>query len=78
VTFYAWTISKPGREDIKEVTTRPELQDVLRILDLPGIAVFMNADQTIADHGTYTTDEGSMDEWKLTWTKIDSDTEVLD
>ncbi|WP_455272873.1 hypothetical protein [Rhizobium herbae] len=78
MTFYAGTMSKPGREDIKEVTTLPELQDVLRILDLPGIAVFMNADQTIADHGTYTNDEGSMDEWKLTWTKIDSDTEVLD
>jgi hypothetical protein len=72
MTFYAWTISKPGREDIKEVTTLPELQDVLWVLNL------LNVDQTIPDHGTYTNDEGTIDEWKLTWTKIDGATEVLD
>jgi hypothetical protein len=75
MTNYAWTISKPGRQDIKEITTLPELQDVLRVLDLPGIAVFMNVDQTIPDQGSYTNDEGSMDEWSLTWTKVDGETE---
>lgn len=23
------------------------------------------------DHGTYTNDEGNMDEWPMTWTKVD-------
>jgi hypothetical protein len=78
MTYYAWTISKPGRQDIKEVTTLPELQDMLRILELPGIAVFMQADQTIPDDGAYTNDEGSMDEWTLRWTKVDSDAVLLD
>jgi hypothetical protein len=78
MTFYAWTISKPGRQDIKEVTTIPEMQDVLRVLDLPGIAVFMNNDQTLPDHGAYTHDESSMDEWSLMWTKVDGETEVID
>jgi hypothetical protein len=77
MSIYAWTISVPGRQVMKEVTTLPELQDVLRVLDLPGIAVFMQIDQTIPDHGTYTNDEGTMDEWKLSWTRIDSDTEVI-
>lgn len=45
ITYYVWTISKPGRQDIKEVTTLPELQDVLRVLDLPDMAVFMKVDQ---------------------------------
>ena len=78
MTFYAWKISVPGREVMKEVTTLPELQDVLRVLDLPGIVVFMQVDQTIPDHGTYTNDEGTMDEWTLSWTRLDSDTEVID
>ena len=78
MTDYAWRISKPGRQDIKEITTLPELQDVLRVLDLPGIAVFMRVDQTLPDQGSYTNDEGSMDEWSLTWTKVDGETEVID
>jgi hypothetical protein len=78
MTYYAWTISKPGRQDIKEVTTLPELRDMLRILELPGIAGFMQADQSIPDHGAYTNDEGSMDEWTLSWTKVDGDAVILD
>lgn len=78
MTIYAWTIAKPGRQVINEVTTLPELQDVLRVLDLPGIAVFMQPDQTIPDQGSYTNDEGSMDEWSLTWTKVDGEAEVID
>jgi hypothetical protein len=50
---------------VKEVTTLPELQDVLRVLDLPGIAVLIQEDQTMPYRGTYTNDEGSMDEWSL-------------
>ena len=30
MTYYVWTISKPGRQDIKKVTTLPELQDAAR------------------------------------------------
>jgi hypothetical protein len=78
MTFYAWTISKPGRQDIKHVTDLDELRDYLRVLDLPGVAVFLQVDQTIPDQGTYTNDEGSMDEWSLTWTKVDGETDVID
>jgi hypothetical protein len=35
MTIYAWTISKPGRQDIKHVTDLDELRDYLRVLDLP-------------------------------------------
>lgn len=38
MTFYAWTISKPGRQDIKKLTSFGELCDYLRVLDLPGVA----------------------------------------
>jgi hypothetical protein len=78
VTIYAWTISVPGRQVMKEVTPLLELQDALRVLDLPGVAVFLQVDQTIPDQGTYTNDEGSMDEWSLTWTKVDGETDVID
>ena len=52
----------------------------LRVLDLPGIAPpeFITIDAEVSDHGTYTHDEGSMDEWSLTWTKVDGETEVID
>lgn len=80
MTYYAWTISKPGRQDIKKVTTLDELRDVLRVLDLPGNAPpeFAKTDAEVSDHGTYVHNEGSMDEWSLTWTKIDAATEVID
>ncbi|WP_426124521.1 hypothetical protein [Pararhizobium sp. PWRC1-1] len=78
MTFYAWTISVPGRPDMEEVTTLPELQDVLRVMDLPDTALFMQPDQLMPDRGTYSNDEGSMDEWSLTWTKLDGETEVID
>lgn len=78
MTHYAWTISKPGRQDIKEVTTILELQDVLRVLDLPSTDVFMHVDQTMSDNGRYTNDEGSMDEWSLTWKKVDDEAAVVD
>lgn len=35
-------------------------------------------DAEVHDHGTYNHDEGSMDEWSLTWTKVDGETEVID
>ena len=63
---------------MEEVTTLPELQDILRVLDLPGIEVFMHMDQTIPDCGRYSNDEGSMDEWSLTWTKVAGKPEVID
>jgi hypothetical protein len=80
VTIYAWTVSKPGRQDIKHVTDLDELRDYLRVLDLPGVAPpeFVTLDAEVTDHGTYHHNEGSMDEWSLTWTKVDGETGVLD
>jgi hypothetical protein len=34
--------------------------------------------QRIIADATYTHNEGSVDEWSLTWTKVDGDTEVVD
>ena len=80
MTFYAWTISKPGRQDIRKVTSLAELCDYLRVLDLPGVAPpeFGTLDAEVHDHGTFTHNEGSMDEWSLTWTKVDGEAEVID
>lgn len=78
MTDYAWTITVPGRQVMKEVTTLPELQDVSRVLDLPGISEFMLVDQTMPDHGAYTNDKGSKDEWSLAWAKVDGETPVMD
>jgi hypothetical protein len=63
---------------MREVTSLPELQDALRVLELPGIALFMRAEQIIPEHGHYTNSEGSMEEWSLTWAKVDGETEVID
>jgi hypothetical protein len=62
VTFYAWTISKPGRLGIKKVGDLTELRDYLRVLDLPGVAPpeFTTRDAEIADHGSHTHNRGSM------------------
>lgn len=80
MTIYAWTIKVPGRKDIQHVTTLAELCDYLRVLDLPGVAPpeFVTLDAEVSDHGTYHHNEGSMDEWSLTWTKVDGETEVID
>lgn len=70
----------PGRKDIQHVTTPAELCDYLRVLDLPGAAPaeFVRLDTEVTDHGTYRHNEGSMDEWSLTWTKIDGEIQVMD
>jgi hypothetical protein len=80
MTIYAWTISKPGRQDIKHVTDLDELRDYLRVLELPGVAPpeFVTIDSEVTDRGSYHHNEGSMDEWSLTWTKVDGETEVID
>ncbi|WP_455272951.1 hypothetical protein [Rhizobium herbae] len=80
MTFYAWTLTKPGRQDIKKVGDLDELRDFLRVLDLPGTGPpeFVTLAAKVPDHGTYTHNRGSMEEWSLTWTKIDGETEVLD
>ncbi|WP_426231979.1 hypothetical protein [Pararhizobium sp. DWP3-4] len=79
MTLYAWTISKPGRQDIKKVSDLDELREYLRVLDLPGVAPpeFVSLDAEVHDHGTYT-HNGGMDEWSMTWTKVDDETEVID
>jgi hypothetical protein len=73
MTHYAWTIAAPGRQDIRKVTTLAELHEFLRVLDLPGVATpeFITRDTEVSDHGTYRYDLGTLDEWSLTWTKVD-------
>jgi hypothetical protein len=80
MTIYAWTIKVPGRKDIQHLTTLSELHDYLRVLDLPGIATpeWVTVELESSEHGTYTHNEGSKDEWSLTWTKVDGETEVID
>jgi hypothetical protein len=80
MTIYAWTISKPDRQDVKEVTDMAELHHYLRVLDLPGAAPpeLITMDTEISDHGTYMHAPRSAEEWSLTWTKVDNDTEVID
>lgn len=64
--IYAWTVKVHGRPDIKHVTTLDELRDYLRGMDLPGVAPpeFATHGAEVHDHGTYTHNAGSMDEWK--------------
>lgn len=77
---YAWTIRKPGDKDIRHVTTMAELQEYLRVLGLPGVAppAWVTMEPNISDSGKYTHGSGSMDEWSLTWTRVDGETEVID
>jgi hypothetical protein len=79
MNHYAWTIKYRGHEDIRHVTTLAGLFDVLRALELPGLAppAFVVSDGEIPDHGHYTHNEGGSDEWSLTWTRID-DTPIAD
>jgi hypothetical protein len=52
----------------------------LRVMDLPGMAPpdFTPLEAKVHDHGIYTHNEGSEDEWSLTWKKVDGDSEVND
>jgi hypothetical protein len=76
MTIYAWAIRVLGRQDVKHVTTLDELREYLRVMDLPGVATpeFTTRDAEVHDHGIYTHNKGSVDEWSLTCTKIDRDT----
>lgn len=49
-------------------------------MGLPGVAPpeFTTLDAEVHDHGIYTHNEGSTDEWSLTWTKVDGDADVID
>ncbi|CAN7628126.1 hypothetical protein LJR098_006031 [Rhizobium sp. LjRoot98] len=80
MTIYAWTIKVPGHQDVQHVTEFAELCDYLRVMDLPGVAPpeFVTLDAEVHDHGTYIHNEGSVDEWSLTWTKVDGNAEVFD
>ncbi|WEZ84633.1 hypothetical protein P6U16_08695 [Rhizobium sp. 32-5/1] len=50
-----------------------EMVDVLRILDLEGVAPaeFVTIEVEVSEHGTYIHNQGGDDEWSLTWTKVD-------
>jgi hypothetical protein len=39
---------------------------------------FITIDAEVPDHRAYHHNDGSMDEWLLTWTKVDGETEVAD
>lgn len=54
MTYYAWTIKAPGRQDIKRVTTLADIYGVLRVLELAGTAPpnWLAMDAEISDHGT--------------------------
>ncbi|WP_082510066.1 MULTISPECIES: hypothetical protein [unclassified Rhizobium] len=69
---YAWTIEAKGRKPIQKVTTVACLVDVLRILDLPGVAPtdWVAFECCASDHGKYTHNEGGDDEWSLKWTSV--------
>jgi hypothetical protein len=60
----------------QQLTDLDELRNYLRILDLTDVAPpeFITVDAQVRDHGTYTHNGGSKDEWSLTWTKVDGDT----
>ncbi|WP_426127530.1 hypothetical protein [Pararhizobium sp. PWRC1-1] len=80
MNIYAWTVKVPGRQDVQHVTTLDELRDYLRVIDLPGVAPpeLTTHDAEVHDHGTYTYNEGSADEWSLTWTKVDGESGLVD
>ena len=82
MTFYAWTIRFPLREDIARVTDLKELAENLRILDLPGTAppdwIIHGAQMSEEDgQAEYIHDENGPDEWSLTWTKLGDDAPPL-
>jgi hypothetical protein len=77
MTFYAWTISRPGRQDVKEVSDLAELRDYLCVLDLPTPPDFVERDGEMYDHGRFIHQSGSIDEWSLRWTKVDGETKVI-
>jgi hypothetical protein len=78
--FYAWTISKRGCPDIKEVTTVVEIRDVLRVLDLPGVAPpdFTTLEVQVADNRSYQHDVGDMDQWSLTCRRVSGNRIIID
>lgn len=75
MAHYAWTIKAKGRQDVAKVTTLAELEDVLRVLDLPGLmpadwVVMLAESPQSPDHGHYVHNEDGDDQWSLTWTKV--------
>ncbi|WP_421869061.1 hypothetical protein [Pararhizobium sp.] len=80
MNYYAWTISKRGCPDIKEVTTLDEIRDVLRVLDLPGVAPpeFATLEAEVADNGSYHHDVGGIDPWSLRWRKVSGNRIIID
>ncbi|WP_075293329.1 hypothetical protein [Pararhizobium arenae] len=72
MTHYAWTIEAKGRLPIKKVTILEGLHVVLRVLGRPGFFPldWPAAEVGISDHGKYTYDEGGVDKWSLTWTRV--------
>jgi hypothetical protein len=80
MTFYAWTISKRGYPNIKEITTLDEICEVLRVLNLPGVAPpeFTTLEAEVADHGSYHHNMGGMDQWSLTWRKVSGNGIIID
>lgn len=72
MAHYVWSIETRGREPILKVTTVKDLRNFLHVLDLPGAMspILLAMEVNNACQGCYTQNEGGVDEWKLTWTRI--------
>jgi hypothetical protein len=73
MTIFAWTISKPGRQTIKNVGHLDELLDNLRVLDPEGSIPrgFVTLNTKVPDHGTCTHREAGAEEWAVRWMRLD-------
>ena len=69
---YAWIIVYPGCQDIQKVTPVEELEETLRILELPGLGQVESLTNRVrtSDRGAYFHYEEDDDEWSLTWSKV--------
>ena len=73
VAHYAWKLKYTGRQDIAKVTTAAELEEHLRVLQLPGIAPaeFVTVEVEASHRGTYTHNDDGSTQWSLIWTQLD-------
>jgi hypothetical protein len=80
MSLYSWTISKPGHDEVKQITTLPELSKMARVLRLAGITPteLVTVDDEVPAQGRIVHGRGSADEWSLTWTKVDGEADVID
>jgi hypothetical protein len=81
MTLYAWTITMHGRQSIERVSGLDEMEETLRILDLPGVSPPDWIISEIVANGHEATGRwdhpGTEEErWSLTWTMFAYDPET--